>query len=80
MLTLMVATFATLILLSFPLHEKIDRKRICIYITTPPLYLCRKGKVRRILLGRAATVGFIEKYSNGTEGVSMFNDTKVWEK
>ncbi len=59
---------ATLILTFFFRYMKELIENGYVYIATPPLYLCRKGKVEEYCWDEQQRLAFIEKYGNGTEG------------
>ena len=39
-----------------------------VYIATPPLYLCRKGKIEEYCWDEKQRLAFVEKYGKGSEG------------
>lgn len=79
---------ATLILTFFFRHMKSLLEKGYIYIATPPLYLCRKGKVEEYCWDDRQRRTFIEKYADGDEnaihtqrykGLGEMNATQLWD-
>ncbi|MFV0537482.1 MAG: DNA topoisomerase (ATP-hydrolyzing) subunit B [Dysgonomonas sp.] len=79
---------ATLILTFFFRHMKALLEKGYIYIATPPLYLCRKGKVEEYCWDDRQRRTFIEKYADGDEnaihtqrykGLGEMNATQLWD-
>ena len=59
-----------------------------LYIATPPLYLCSKGKIKEYCYTDEDRLRFIEKYGNGSEagihtqrykGLGEMNPEQLWE-
>ena len=78
----------TLILTFFFRHMKALIEKGYIYIATPPLYLCRKGKVEEYCWNERQRQAFIDKYGNGEEsqintqrykGLGEMNAEQLWE-
>lgn len=59
---------ATLILTFFFRHMKDLIENGYVYIATPPLYLCRKGKIEEYCWDEKQRLAFVEKYGKGSEG------------
>ncbi len=79
---------ATLILTFFFRHMKPLLERGYIYIATPPLYLCKKGKTEEYCWDERQRREFIDKYGNGDEnaintqrykGLGEMNASQLWE-
>jgi DNA gyrase subunit B len=79
---------ATLILTFFFRHMKALLEKGYVYIATPPLYLCRKGKIEEYCWDERQRREFIEKYADGDEnaihtqrykGLGEMNATQLWE-
>lgn len=52
----------------------------CLYIATPPLYLCTKGKAKEYCWTDQQRQKFIDTYGGGSETQYTPNATKVWVK
>ncbi len=59
---------ATLILTFFFRHMKDLIENGYVYIATPPLYLCKKGKIEEYCWDEKQRLAFVEKYGRGNEG------------
>jgi len=79
---------ATLILTFFFRHMKALLEKGYIYIATPPLYLCRKGKVEEYCWDDRQRRAFIDKYADGDEnaihtqrykGLGEMNAEQLWD-
>ena len=79
---------ATLILTFFFRHMRPLIEEGHVYLATPPLYLCIKGKVKEYCWNDAQRLAFIEKYGNGSEqgihsqrykGLGEMNPEQLWE-
>lgn len=79
---------ATLILTFFFRHMKALLEKGYIYIATPPLYLCRKGKNEEYCWDDRQRRAFIEKYADGDEnaihtqrykGLGEMNAEQLWD-
>ncbi len=79
---------ATLILTFFFRHMKALLDKGYIYIATPPLYLCRKGKVEEYCWDDRQRRAFIDKYGDGDEnsihtqrykGLGEMNAEQLWD-
>jgi DNA gyrase subunit B len=78
----------TLIMTFFFRHMKELIENGYLYIATPPLYLCRKGKVEEYCWSENQRLAFIEKYADGNEnavhiqrykGLGEMNPEQLWE-
>ncbi|MDP4239830.1 MAG: DNA topoisomerase (ATP-hydrolyzing) subunit B [Bacteroidota bacterium] len=79
---------ATLIMTFFFRHMKELIEQGYLYIATPPLYLCKKGKVEEYCWTDVQRQVFIEKYGGGQEGgihtqrykgLGEMNETQLWD-
>ena len=79
---------ATLILTFFFRYMKELVENGYIYIATPPLYLCKKGKVAEYCWTEEQRLRFIERYGDGKEGgitqqrykgLGEMNPEQLWE-
>ncbi len=79
---------ATLILTFFFRHMRPLIEEGHVYLATPPLYLCTKGKVKEYCWNDQQRFAFIEKYGNGSEqgihsqrykGLGEMNPEQLWE-
>ena len=82
------AHIATLILTFFFRYMKELIEQGYIYIATPPLYLCKKGKVAQYCWTEEQRLAFIEQYGGGQEGgivqqrykgLGEMNPEQLWE-
>jgi DNA gyrase subunit B len=78
----------TLIMTFFFRHMKELIEGGHLYIATPPLYLCRKGKVEEYCWNEQQRLVFIDKYGDGNEnsvhvqrykGLGEMNPEQLWE-
>ncbi len=79
---------ATLILTFFFRHMQALLEKGYIYIATPPLYLCKKGKIEEYCWDEQQRQAFIDKYADGNEnavhsqrykGLGEMNATQLWD-
>jgi len=79
---------ATLILTFFFRHMKPLLEKGYVYIATPPLYLCKKGKIEEYCWDERQRRAFIDKYADGDEnaintqrykGLGEMNASQLWE-
>lgn len=79
---------ATLILTFFFRHMKPLLEKGYIYIATPPLYLCKKGKIEEYCWDDRQRRAFIDKYADGDEnaintqrykGLGEMNAEQLWD-
>ena len=78
---------ATLILTFFFRHMRPLIDKGCVYVATPPLYLCKKGKIEEYCWSDAQRQTFIAKYADGNEssirtqrykGLGEMNAEQLW--
>ncbi len=82
------AHIATLLMTFFFRHMKEIIEQGYLYIATPPLYLCKKGKNERYCWTEEERLNFITEFGDGTEkgihtqrykGLGEMNDVQLWE-
>lgn len=79
---------ATLILTFFFRHMRPLIENGYVYLATPPLYLCKKGKIEEYCWSDQQRQNFIDTYGNGNEnqihtqrykGLGEMNDHQLWD-
>ncbi|MCL2596728.1 MAG: DNA topoisomerase (ATP-hydrolyzing) subunit B [Paludibacter sp.] len=79
---------ATLIMTFFFRHMKELIEQGYLYIATPPLYLCKKGKNEQYCWNEQQRISFIQEFGAGSEsgihtqrykGLGEMNDKQLWE-
>jgi DNA gyrase subunit B len=79
---------ATLILTFFFRHMKTLLEHGYVYIATPPLYLCSKGKIKEYCWDDQQRQAFIDRYAGGEEkavhsqrykGLGEMNAEQLWD-
>ncbi len=79
---------ATLILTFFFRHMRPLIENGYVFIATPPLYLCKRGKTEEYCWTEQQRQAFIDKYGNGNEntihtqrykGLGEMNDHQLWD-
>ncbi len=79
---------ATLIMTFFFRHMKELIEQGYLYIATPPLYLCKKGKIEEYCWNDMQRQAFIDKYGGGNEGsihtqrykgLGEMNEIQLWD-
>ena len=82
------AHIATLLMTFFFRHMKEVIEQGFLFIATPPLYLCKKGKVEEYCWTEQQRLAFIEKYGGGNEaaihlqrykGLGEMNENQLWD-
>ena len=69
---------ATLILTFFFRRMRALIENGYVYLATPPLYLCKKGKVEEYCWTDQQRQAFIDKYGGG-KGLGEMNDHQLWD-
>jgi DNA gyrase subunit B len=79
---------ATLIMTFFFRYMKELIEQGYLYIATPPLYLCKKGKIEEYCWNDAQRQAFVDEYGGGSEGsvtiqrykgLGEMNEIRLWE-
>jgi DNA gyrase subunit B len=79
---------ATLIMTFFFRHMKELIEQGFLYIATPPLYLCKKGRIEEYCWDDLQRQAFVDKYGGGSEGsvniqrykgLGEMNEIRLWE-
>lgn len=82
------AHIATLLMTFFFRHMKEVIEQGYLFIATPPLYLCKKGKIEEYCWTEQQRLTFIDKYGGGSEsgihvqrykGLGEMNEVQLWD-